>query len=100
MAIDSKNLLEVLKTFIHHYKWWEWTIFIIGLMAFISILVVLFLPLGAGPSVFLRTDKVPPVSEPKFINMISASLNVPHKQGEKITLINNGDDFVKSDAVE
>ena len=69
--------------------------FVFGSLSFIALLVVLFLPAGKGPAKFVYAGTVPSVSSPKFIHMLSDSLNLPLKQGGSIELINNGDAFLK-----
>src|ERR1035437_531065 len=91
-----KIAFENLQKNLMAYTWWEITIFVIGSLSFLSMLVVLFLPLGNGPSKFTFTGVVPAVSSPEFIHLISESLNIPLSKGEPITVINNGDAFLKS----
>ena len=78
------------------YAWWQIGFFAVGALSFIAILVVLFLPIGKGPSKFEFSGSVPPVSNPNFVHTIAASLSAPLKQGETIEIINNGDAFLKS----
>ena len=80
-----------------HYAWWEIVIFVIGLVSFVSVLIVLFLPVGSGPAKFVFNGTVPAVSDPEFSKMLSDSLNLPLKQSDQpITILNNGDAFMKS----
>jgi cardiolipin synthase len=96
------NTNKIKNTFYYWYKnimaytWWELTIFITGLISFIAVLVVLFLPFGDGPSKFTLSGTMPSVSDPKFVAMISNSLVLPVRQGDSIEIINNGDAFLKS----
>ncbi len=78
------------------YAWWQISFFVIGTLSFIAILVVLFLPVGKGPSKFDYSGLIPPVSSPYFVHTIASSLSAPLKQGEPIEILNNGDAFVKS----
>ncbi|HEV7636988.1 MAG TPA: hypothetical protein VGO54_16315 [Bradyrhizobium sp.] len=84
------------KTSSNEYTWWQIGLFAIGSLSFIAILVVLFLPIGKGPSNFDYSGPVPPVSSPKFVNMIAESMNAPLKQAGSIEVLNNGDAFLKS----
>jgi cardiolipin synthase len=84
------------KTSSNEYTWWQIGLFAIGSLSFIAILVVLFLPIGKGPSNFDYSVPVPPVSSPKFVNMIAESMNAPLKQAGSIEVLNNGDAFLKS----
>src|ERR1035437_7860546 len=78
------------------YTWWEIVIFVIGSLSFISLLVVLFLPVGNGPANFTYSGTVPAVSTPEFTSVLSESLNLPLRQGEQIDILNNGDAFLSS----
>jgi cardiolipin synthase len=78
------------------YTWWEILFFVIGLLSCISILVVLFLPVGHGPKNFSYSGVVPFVTSPQFIAMIADSLNLPSREGDKIEILNNGDAFLAS----
>ncbi len=78
------------------YAWWEIAIFIIGTLSFISIIAILFLPIGNGPDSFKYVGSVPEVSDPQFVRMLSDSLNMSQKKGDQITILNNGDEFLTS----
>lgn len=78
------------------YTWWEIGIFIIGAVSFVTVLLVIFFPLGSGPSKFTTTGVVPAVESQEFIDLISASLVLPLRPGDPIAILNNGDNFLKS----
>ena len=78
------------------YPWWQLGLFAVGASSFVAIMVVLFLPIGKGPTKFEYSGLVPSVSDPNFVHTIAASLSAPLKQGEPIEVINNGDSFLKS----
>jgi cardiolipin synthase len=80
----------------NEYTWWQIGLFCIGSLSFVAILVVLFLPIGKGPSNFDYSGPVPPVSSPKFAAMIAETMNAPLKQAGSIEILNNGDAFLKS----
>jgi cardiolipin synthase len=78
------------------YTWWEITIFIIGSISFLTILLMFFLPLGSGPSMLTTTSVVPAVTSPSFVPTLSDSLTLPIEQGNPIEILNNGDAFMAS----
>jgi len=80
----------------HHYTWWEIANFIIGFASFVAVLLMLFLPLGSGPTMFTTTSKVPGVSTPLFVQTLSDSLTLPVEKGDPIKILNNGDEFMAS----
>lgn len=81
---------------LRHYTWWELTIFAIGSISLLTVLFMLFLPLGSGPSTFTTTSNVPAVSSPEFVHTLSDSLTLPYEQGDPIKILNNGDEFLSS----
>ncbi len=91
-----KKAFETLQKNFMTYTWWEIVIFIIGSFSTISLLAVLFFPLGSGPSKFTTTGVAPPASSPQFVSMLSNSLTLPLRTGDPITILNNGDAFLKS----
>jgi cardiolipin synthase len=80
----------------HNYSWWEVTIFIIGILSFVTIVVVLFLPLGDGPTKYSVTSQVPSAGSVEFTNFLSETLTLPSNSGDKIKILNNGDEFLES----
>ena len=78
------------------YAWWQIGLFSIGSLSFIAILVVLFLPIGKGPSKFEYSGSLSPISSPNFIHTVAASLSAPLEQGEPVEMLQNGDAFLKS----
>ncbi|MBA3733524.1 hypothetical protein H0W91_04095 [Patescibacteria group bacterium] len=80
--------------FLAHYTWWELTIFVIGVLSFISIIVVLFLPLGNGPSKFTYAGEVPSTNSSTFLNSISTNLTLPVRSGQPIEILPTGEIFL------
>lgn len=94
--LQIKNIFGVWRKILMQYTWWELVISVIGLISFVSILVVLFLPIGNGPAKFTYSGVIPSVSNPEFTEMLSQSLALPIRQGDAIQTLNNGDAFLKS----
>src|ERR1035437_4390437 len=92
----TRNMFTTPKNNHMAYTWWEIAIFIVGLISFVSILAVLFLPIANGPAAFTVSGAIPPVGSPEFGKMVSNSLTLPIRQGDQITALNNGDAFLKS----
>jgi cardiolipin synthase len=93
---NLKKAFLTLRKKILPYTWWEITIFIVGIASFLSMIVILFLPLGKGPKKFTYSGKVPEVSRPEFAPMISSALGLPLRRGSEIISLNNGDEFLAS----
>jgi cardiolipin synthase len=91
-----KRLSKSLNKFFMAYTWWEITIFIIGVLSFISIFATLFLPVGAGPSKIEPSGTVPQVGTTDFVRTVSDSLDIPLDNGEPVVILNNGDEFMSS----
>ncbi len=96
IADKAKNIFASARKTLMQYTWWELTIFIIGSASFVSILVVLFLPIGTGPGKFTVTGTVPPAANQQFPRALADTLTLPLKQGNEIKILNNGDAFVSS----
>lgn len=76
------------------YSWGHIVTLVVGFLSFVSLLVILFLPLSKGPSQFSYTSAMPAVSSPQFIRSLSDSLNLPVDQGEPVQTLSNGDAFL------
>ncbi len=96
IQLRLRQVFLIIHTKLMAYAWWEILLFIIGLLSFISILVVLFLPIGNGIGKITVTGEIPAVGTTDFTRMLSRSLNIPIRQGDKVEVINNGDAFLKS----
>jgi cardiolipin synthase len=78
------------------YAWWQLGFFTIGSLSFISVLVILLLPIGKGPTEFEYAGSHLPASHPRFANLLSESLSVPVREGAPIDVLNNGDAFLSA----
>lgn len=76
------------------YPWWHIAILVVGLLSFVSLLVILFLPLSKGPAQFAYAGTMPAISSPHFIRTLSDSLNLPVDQGRPVQPLNNGNAFL------
>lgn len=94
---EVKSLQKPFKktqAWLQKFTWWEIVLWVIGGSALISILFVLFLPVGNGPAAFTVSGPVPAVSTPEFRNMLSKSLVLPLENGDDVEILNNGDEFL------
>ncbi len=91
-----KNILEIWRISLQQYTWWELLIFVVGIVSFVTIFLILFFPLGNGPSTFTTTSPVPPVGSPEFVHTLADSLTLSVEKGDPITILNNGDAFLAS----
>ena len=78
------------------YSWWHIATLVVGFLSFVSLLVILFLPLSKGPAQFAYAGAMPGVSTPNFIRSLSDSLNLPVDQGDAVQTLNNGNAFLES----
>ena len=76
------------------YKWWQLTLFAIGVVAALSVLGGLFFAVGDKPSVIYTDTTPPPVDSPHFATALSAIVGAPVEDGGTIEMLNNGDEFV------
>ena len=91
-----KKIFGIWRKILMQYTWWEIVISVVGVVSFISLVVVLFLPVGNGPAKFTYSGTVPSVSSPEFIRMLSQSLVLPLRLGDPMQTLENGDAFLKS----
>jgi cardiolipin synthase A/B len=100
MAVDAQRLTHGVGARWHavrrRYKWWQLALFVIGLIAFISVMSALFLPVGATPSRIYTDSPAPPVDSAHFATALATITGAPVEQGGTITTLNNGDEFVPS----
>ena len=88
----SQTAAKILK----RYAWWQLGFFTIGSLSFISVLVILLLPIGKGPTEFEYAGSPPPASHPRFAYVLSESLGAPVREGAPIDILNNGDAFLSA----
>jgi cardiolipin synthase len=76
------------------YKWWQLTLFAIGVIAATSVIGALFFAVGSQPPRVYTDAEVPPVESPDFSTALAALVGAPVEQGGTITILNNGDEFL------
>ena len=76
------------------YKWWQLTLFAIGVVAFVTVMSGLFLAVGDKPSRVYTDAEVPAVGSTQFATALSTIAGAPVEQGGTVTILNNGDEFV------
>ena len=76
------------------YKWWQITLFAIGVIALVTVTTSLFLAVGDKPARIYTDAAVPTVDSPYFTTALSAVAGTPIEEGGTITILNNGDEFV------
>ncbi len=76
------------------YTWWEIALALAGLSSFISVLVILFFPVGKGPTCFVYTGDIPDWSSPDAARVIARALGLSQQQGDTVEVLNNGDAFL------
>jgi len=98
MAVDAQRLTHGVgarwQTVRRRYKWWQLTLFAIGVVAAVSVLSALFFAVGDKPG-RIYTDAAPPsVDSQHFSTALSTIVGAPVEHGGTITMLNNGDQFV------
>jgi cardiolipin synthase len=99
-AVETKRLAHRTTSRWHairrRYKWWQLTLFAIGVVAALSVLGGLFFAVGDKPSIIFTDTTPPPVDSPHFATALSAIVGAPVEHGGTIEMLNNGDEFVPS----
>jgi cardiolipin synthase A/B len=76
------------------YKWWQLALFVIGVIAFVSVMSALFFAVGHKPSQVYTDSEVRPVNSPEFCTALATIVSAPVEHGGSVTILNNGDEFV------
>ncbi len=98
MAVESHRLTHGIGERWHavrrRYKWWQLTLFAIGVIAAVSVTSALFFAVGDEPA-RVYTDVPPPsVESPHFATALATIVGAPVEHGGQIATLNNGDEFV------
>jgi cardiolipin synthase len=82
------------REFVSNHPWWQTTVFVIGMVALITAVSVLFLGAGVAPAAVSTNQPVAPVDSAGFATALSHLVNAPIEQGGTIEVLNNGDGFL------
>lgn len=98
MAVEAERLTRGVGTRWHNvrrrYKWWQLALFIIGVIAFVSVTSALFFAVGDKPA-RIYTDSTPSaVDSPNFATALGAIVGAPVEHGGTVHVLNNGDEFI------
>lgn len=98
MAVEAERLTHGTGARWHkvrrRYKWWQLALFVIGVIAFVSVMSALFFAVGHKPA-RIYTDSTPPsVDSPDFATALGAIVGAPVEHGGAVQLLNNGDEFI------
>jgi len=76
------------------YKWWQLALFVIGVVAFVSVMSALFFAVGYKPARIYADSAPPRVDSPDFATALGAIVGAPVEGGGTVQILNNGDEFV------
>jgi cardiolipin synthase len=98
MAVEAHRLTHGIGTRWHavrrKYKWWQLTLFLIGVVSAVSVLSALFFAVGHKPA-RVHTDSAPTaVGSPEFATALGAIVGAPVEGGGAVQVLNNGDEFI------
>ena len=74
-------------------NWLQITLLIVGVLAFIAVVLALFFSFGDTTPTLTATATYP-VNSPEFLQAVSQLSNSPVSQGGDIKILNNGDEFL------
>ena len=98
MAVDAHRLTRGVgdrwQAVRRRYKWWQLTLFVIGVVTAVSVFSALFFAVGDKPGRIYTDSAPPPVESPHFSTALSTIVGAPVEHGGTITTLNNGDEFV------
>jgi cardiolipin synthase len=76
------------------YKWWQLALFVIGVIAFVSVMSALFFAVGHKPARIYTDASITTVNTPEFSTALATIVGAPVEHGGTITILNNGDEFL------
>ena len=78
------------------YSGWELSLLVVGWASFVSLVVILLLPIGKGPQLTAPANLMPPAGSPAFLKAISYHMAVPVDYGPPVETLRDGNAFVRS----
>ena len=97
MAVEAHRLTHGVGARWHavrrRYKWWQLTMFVIGVVAAVSVTSALFFAVGNKPARVYTDAPPPPVDSPDFATALGSIVGAPVEHGGAIQILNNGDEF-------
>jgi cardiolipin synthase len=85
---------HAVRDFLRRHVWWQTAIFVIGLLALVTSIAVLFLGVNNAPREVSTSEPLAPVDSPQFIAAVSHLVNAPIERGGTIEILDNGHEFV------
>src|SRR5690348_7918596 len=76
--------------------WWVTALIIIGFVALLMAIGVLFFGIDDTPRDLVTSDTVPPVESEAFALALSGLVGAPMEQGGTVEVLNDGDEFIPS----
>lgn len=76
------------------YKWWQLALFVIGVIAFVSVMSALFFAVGHKPAQVYTDSEIRAVNSPEFSTALATIVSAPVEHGGSVTILNNGDEFL------
>ena len=89
-AAEAKSRWQQVR---RRYKWWQLALFVVGVIAFVSVMSGLFFAVGYKPNVVFPDSSVPTVDSAEFATALAAIVGAPVEHGGEVTVLNNGDQF-------
>jgi cardiolipin synthase len=95
-AISSRvsEAVDHIRDVIRTRPWWHTTLLVIGVVASLTAVGVLFLGFNNAPRTISTSQPVPPVHSREFAAGISRLVNAPIERGGTVEVLNNGDEFL------
>ena len=87
-------MIDGAREFIRAHAWWQTAVFVVGFIALVTVVSVMFLGVDNAPETISTSAEVPPVETEAFATAISRLVNAPIEQGGRIDILNNGNGFL------
>jgi cardiolipin synthase A/B len=93
-SAESAGATYPVRHFLKSHPWWQTTVFVIGILALVTAVAVLFLGLDNAPTEISTSERLAPVDSLQFASTVSHLVNAPIERGGTIQILDNGDGFL------
>jgi len=84
------------RTFVARMPWWQTTLLVIGFVATVTVIGVMFLGFNSPPTTITLSDRVAPIDTPQFATTVARLVGSAIERGGTVEVLNNGDEFLPS----
>jgi cardiolipin synthase len=91
---DTAEAIDAARQFVRAHRWWQTTVFAIGLLTLVIVFSVLFLGVDNGPREVRTSGALAPIDSLQFAQDVARLVNAPIEHGGAVQIVDTGDAFV------